>query len=234
MPWPSGRPSAARHRAISPCWSRTCWCRRRSAAILRIAGQSRAGVPRAGPRLRGDGLGRIRAARRAATGCPSSSPASSRSTCSKASCMPVRQLEAGRAERRKRVRARGARAKAIPRRTQMMDEVFEVCDRKWRGIGAIPQSGYRLRAEYRDYDAEHASSMSEAFDADEPADCISGQILQGLEEAARLPGVRAACTPENAAGRDHGVGGGRLRRLLRLRPAPRCRRIDSRQGCHGS
>ena len=39
-------------------------------------------------------------------------------------------------------------------RGELMDDVFEVCDRKWRGIGLIAQSGYRLRDEYRDHDAE--------------------------------------------------------------------------------
>ena len=39
-------------------------------------------------------------------------------------------------------------------RQLIADDVFEVCDRKWRGVGLIEQSGYRLRDEYRDHDAD--------------------------------------------------------------------------------
>ena len=85
--------------------------------------------------------------------CRSSSPASSRSTCSKASCATVRQLEAGRAEVENQY-ARAVRREGNPASQRLIDDVFEVCDRKWRGIGLIPQSGYRLRPEYRDHDAE--------------------------------------------------------------------------------
>ena len=36
----------------------------------------------------------------------------------------------------------------------LVNQVFEVCDRKWRGVGSIPKSGYKLRYEFRDHDAE--------------------------------------------------------------------------------
>jgi len=57
--------------------------------------------------------------------------------------------------------------------------VFEVGDRKWRGVGMIPQSGLQLREEFRDLDAEHRFNV-QAIDTMEPAVCIAGQILQGL------------------------------------------------------
>src|SRR5205085_12328157 len=69
----------------------------------------------------------------------------------------VRQLEAGRAEVENQY-ARAVRPEGNPRARQLIGDVFEVCDRAWRGIGVIPASGYRLRDEYRAFDAEHAFS----------------------------------------------------------------------------
>ena len=37
----------------------------------------------------------------------------------------------------------------------MLEDVFEVTDRAWRGIGTIPQSGWRLSSAYREFDADH-------------------------------------------------------------------------------
>ena len=54
-------------------------------------------------------------------------------------------------------------------------------DRKWRGVGAIPKSGYRLRYEFRDHDAERLFEVEE-IDTREPAVCISGQILKGIKK----------------------------------------------------
>src|SRR5262249_1723370 len=64
----------------------------------------------------------------------------------------VRQLEAGRTEienQYSRVVGREGNTEA----KKLIEDVFEVCDRKWRGIGVIPNSGFRLRPEYREHDA---------------------------------------------------------------------------------
>src|SRR5579862_3228553 len=65
----------------------------------------------------------------------------------------VRQLEDGRAELENQY-ARVVRPEGSVRARALLEEVFEVCDRKWRGIGSIPMSGYRLRSEFRNHDAE--------------------------------------------------------------------------------
>jgi hydrogenase expression/formation protein HypD len=77
--------------------------------------------------------------------------------------------------------------------------VFEVCDRKWRGMGAIPKSGLRLRWEFREYDAEHRFEVG-ALETREPAACISGQILRGLRKPHDCPAFGTSCTPATPLG----------------------------------
>jgi hydrogenase expression/formation protein HypD len=82
---------------------------------------------------------------------------------------------------------------------RLLHEVFEVCDRKWRGVGPIPKSGYRLRAEYRDHDAEHRFDVT-SIQPCEPAECISGQILQGVKKPHDCPAFGKHCTPDRPLG----------------------------------
>jgi hydrogenase expression/formation protein HypD len=82
---------------------------------------------------------------------------------------------------------------------RLLAEVFEVTDRKWRGIGTIPQSGYRLAPAYSDFDAE-ARFAVEGVRADESSVCISGLILQGLKKPNECPAFGKGCTPENPLG----------------------------------
>ena len=80
-----------------------------------------------------------------------------------------------------------------------MDKVFEVCDRKWRGIGLIPQSGLRLRAEFAAHDAEKVFDVA-ATTTEEPAECISALVLQGLKKPVDCPAFAVRCTPETPLG----------------------------------
>ena len=77
--------------------------------------------------------------------------------------------------------------------------VFEVCDRKWRGVGTIPKSGLRLRYEFRDYDAEKRFDVG-ALETREPVECISGQILRGLKKPHDCPAFGSRCSPSNPLG----------------------------------
>ena len=76
---------------------------------------------------------------------------------------------------------------------------FEVCDRKWRGVGTIPKSGLRLRYEFRDYDAERRFDVG-TLETHEPSQCISGQILRGLKKPHDCPAFGHRCTPANPLG----------------------------------
>jgi hydrogenase expression/formation protein HypD len=110
----------------------------------------------------------------------------------------VRQLEDGRAEMENQY-TRVVRLDGSQPARRLLDEVFEVCDRKWRGIGAIPRSGYRLRYEFRDYDAERVFDVG-AIDTEEPTECISGQVLRGLKKPHDCPAFGTLCTPERPLG----------------------------------
>lgn len=110
----------------------------------------------------------------------------------------VRQLEEGRAEL-ENAYARAVRAEGNPASRALMDEVFEVCDRVWRGVGSIPKSGLRLRHEFRDHDAERKFEV-DAVEAPEPDDCISGEVLRGLKKPNQCPAFGTTCTPDAPRG----------------------------------
>ncbi len=110
----------------------------------------------------------------------------------------VCQLELGRVGVQNQY-ARAVRREGNPAARQLIQDVFEVGDRKWRGIGTIPQSGYRLRPEYAHYDAERrfAVDQLEVLESDE---CISGIILQGVKKPHECPAFGKTCTPEHPLG----------------------------------
>jgi hydrogenase expression/formation protein HypD len=110
----------------------------------------------------------------------------------------VRQLEAGRATVENQYARTVAPEGNRPARELIFD-VFEVCDRKWRGVGAIPKSGYKLRHEYRAHDAEKLFEV-DAIDTAEPAACISGLILRGLRKPGDCPAFGKQCTPQHPLG----------------------------------
>ncbi|MGH7847368.1 MAG: hydrogenase formation protein HypD [Candidatus Binatia bacterium] len=110
----------------------------------------------------------------------------------------VRQLESGRAEVENQY-ARAVRAEGNRNAQDLVCEVFEICDRKWRGVGSIPKSGYRLRYEFRDHDAERLFEVAE-IDTQEPSICISGQILKGIKKPHDCPAFGTECTPRNPLG----------------------------------
>ena len=70
------------------------------------------------------------------------------------------------------------RPEGNPESRRLIDDVFEVCDRKWRGVGLIPKSGFRLRHEYRDHDAERLFEVDD-IETQESSVCISGQCSRG-------------------------------------------------------
>jgi hydrogenase expression/formation protein HypD len=82
---------------------------------------------------------------------------------------------------------------------KIMQEVFEIADQKWRGIGMIPRSGLHLREEYSAYDANKIFDM-QLITADEPAECISAQVLQGLKKPTDCSAFAIRCTLENPLG----------------------------------
>jgi hydrogenase expression/formation protein HypD len=112
--------------------------------------------------------------------------------------MCVRQLEQGRAEL-ENAYTRAVQREGNPAAMQIVNRVFQVCDRAWRGIGVIPQSGFGMTPEFHDYDAEKIFDVGHIH-ADEPSICISGEILKGLKKPLDCPAFGGKCTPEMPLG----------------------------------
>jgi hydrogenase expression/formation protein HypD len=94
---------------------------------------------------------------------------------------------------------RAVRPEGNPAAKAMLADVFEVTDRAWRGIGTIPASGWRLSERYRDYDAEHRFRV-EGITTREPAECRSGEVLQGLIKPHECEAFGTTCTPRTPLG----------------------------------
>lgn len=110
----------------------------------------------------------------------------------------VRQLERGE-HRVENAYERAVRGAGNPFALRTIEDVFEVCDRAWRGIGTIPGSGWRLSAAYRDFDAEHRFDVA-GLSTEEPAACRSGEVLQGLIKPHDCEAFGTLCTPRTPLG----------------------------------
>ncbi len=107
----------------------------------------------------------------------------------------VESLEAGTHEV-KNAYIRAVTEKGNQSAQEVINKVFETCDRKWRGIGTIPGSGWCLRQSYSKYDAEIRFQV-ETIQAEESPLCISGQVLQGIKKPDQCEAFGTLCTPEN-------------------------------------
>lgn len=112
--------------------------------------------------------------------------------------MCVRQLEAGHAVVENQY-TRSVQRQGNERAQQLMQAVFRVVPRQWRGVGAIPDSGLGLRAAYAAYDAEKRFGVS-LESAPEAAECLSGLVLQGIKKPTECPAFGTICTPEHPLG----------------------------------
>jgi hydrogenase expression/formation protein HypD len=130
--------------------------------------------------------------------------------------MLVKQLEHGEARVENQYVRSVNYAGNIPAQ-QIVKEVFEIADQKWRGIGMIPRSGLRLRPEYAAYDANKIFHL-ELITADEPAECISAQVLQGLRKPTDCAAFGMRCTPENPLGAPMVSSEGACAAYYRYRP----------------
>ena len=80
-----------------------------------------------------------------------------------------------------------------------VEEVFEVSNRKWRGIGEIPMSGMRIREEFGQYDAERVFGLKDHV-VEEPKECIAAQIMMGLKKPLECTAFGTRCKPESPLG----------------------------------
>ena len=112
--------------------------------------------------------------------------------------MCVQQLERGEVKLENQY-ARAVRRQGNPHAQEIVDAVFEVGSRRWRGIGDIPDSGLRLTEGYRAYDADTRFG-GEMVQVDDRSACLSGVILQGIKKPCDCPHFGTVCTPEHPMG----------------------------------
>jgi hydrogenase expression/formation protein HypD len=110
----------------------------------------------------------------------------------------VTQLEAGRAEL-DNAYPRAVQPEGNPTAQAVVREVFTTCDRAWRGIGVIPQSGWRLSEAYADFDAERRFDVT-GITTTESGLCRSGEVLQGLIKPFECEAFGKECTPRSPLG----------------------------------
>jgi hydrogenase expression/formation protein HypD len=112
--------------------------------------------------------------------------------------MCIEQLESGRAEVGNQY-SRSVRREGNRPAQDLIRKIFRVIPRKWRGVGEIPQSGLGLSEAYEAFDAEKRFGVAE-MRVDEPADCLSGLVLQGKIKPHECPAFGTRCTPEHPLG----------------------------------
>ena len=130
--------------------------------------------------------------------------------------MSVRQLEEGRAEVENQY-ARAVRREGNLPAMKLIREVFEVIPRKWRGVGEIPKSGLGLRESYAMFDAAKKFGLTE-HRVEEPKECVSGLVLQGLLKPHECPAFGKICTPEHPLGATMVSSEGACAAYYRYRP----------------
>ena len=112
--------------------------------------------------------------------------------------MAVKQLEEGRCTLENQY-ARVVKQDGNKAAKDVINKVFEVGDREWRGIGEIPHSGYVIREAYKKYDAEAKFEISN-IKVPENSKCIAGEILRGIKKPHQCDQFGKACTPSNPLG----------------------------------
>ncbi|HVO76255.1 MAG TPA: hydrogenase formation protein HypD [Ignavibacteriaceae bacterium] len=110
----------------------------------------------------------------------------------------VKQLEEGRYNVENQYK-RAVRREGNPAAINLLNKVFERSDRKWRGIGLIPKSGYKIRDEYSEFDAEEVFQTEDST-AEESQICIAGLVLQGIKKPVDCTAFGKHCIPEHPLG----------------------------------
>ena len=112
--------------------------------------------------------------------------------------LTVKQLEAGKFEVKNQY-SRVVTKEGNIAAQKLLEELFERTDRKWRGIGTVPLSGFKLKDKYSDFDAEKIFNIENIETAESPL-CIAGEILQGIKKPVECTAFGKECTPEHPLG----------------------------------
>lgn len=103
---------------------------------------------------------------------------------------------------------RAVKTDGNPIAIEMMNAVFEMTDAEWRGLGIIPNSGYRLKEKYKEHDAalkyqkEYEEALTELRDIRrrKTKNCICASILTGKATPGDCPMFGKACLPTRPVG----------------------------------
>jgi len=112
--------------------------------------------------------------------------------------MAVKQLEAGKANLENQY-SRIVKSEGNLEAIKVIEQVFDVTDREWRGIGMIPKSGWELKEALSDFDANKKFSVNIPKVAECP-DCIAGLVLKGIKKPFECTQFAKKCTPEKPLG----------------------------------
>lgn len=112
--------------------------------------------------------------------------------------MAVKQLEAG-VYKVENQYVRAVHREGNKMAQETIHEVFEISDRSWRGIGQIPQSGYELNEQYKQFNARIKFNLGTPV-VDGNNECISGEIMKGLKKPFECPHFGKKCKPEHPVG----------------------------------
>ncbi|MFH0854439.1 MAG: hydrogenase formation protein HypD [bacterium] len=117
------------------------------------------------------------------------------------------QIIEGRAEVENEYK-RVVRAEGNKKAIKLIDEVFEIKNSDWRGLGIIHNSGFELRAKYANIDAKEIyrnllnarSDFNNSLTPSSSEDCLCAEVIKGNIEPAKCPNFNKKCAPENPQG----------------------------------
>ncbi len=113
--------------------------------------------------------------------------------------LAVRQLERGEAAVEIQY-ARAVRPDGNPAARALVESVFELADRPWRGLGVMPAGGLRLRGPYAAYDAEQRFADLPVPVVPDTQECQAAAVLRGALRPSACPAFGTRCTPERPLG----------------------------------
>jgi hydrogenase expression/formation protein HypD len=94
---------------------------------------------------------------------------------------------------------RGVKPEGNTKALALMEEVFEVGEANWRGIGRVSQSGLKIKRKYEQFDADKAFPVI-IRPAREPRDCLCGDVVRGAAMPFECKLFKKVCTPERPIG----------------------------------
>jgi hydrogenase expression/formation protein HypD len=113
--------------------------------------------------------------------------------------MILKQLSEGK-PRLENEYVRAVRSEGNVKAQELMREVFKVVDGNWRGLGVIPSSTFKLREEYRNFDARLRYGVKVEDGVDIQPGCKCHLVIIGKIKPTECPLFMKACAPQRPVG----------------------------------